>query len=106
MIITSAGENVAPVLLENAVKEELKFLSNAMVVGDARKYLTIVLTLPHKLDQNLKIVPNTLEPDTVTYLAQQGVQIKTAAEAVQNATLKKIIDEGIQRANNRAISRA
>lgn len=55
LIITSGGENVAPVLIENNIKEELKFLSNAMVVGDARKYLTVVLTIKHGVDKEGKL---------------------------------------------------
>jgi long-chain-fatty-acid--CoA ligase ACSBG len=63
LIITSGGENVAPVLIENNIKEELKFLSNAMVVGDARKYLTVVLTIKHAVDKEGKLAANELNPD-------------------------------------------
>ena len=34
LLITAGGENVAPVLIENAIKDELPFISNAMVIGD------------------------------------------------------------------------
>jgi long-chain-fatty-acid--CoA ligase ACSBG len=34
LIITAGGENVAPVLIENEIKTELKYLSAAMVIGD------------------------------------------------------------------------
>lgn len=45
LIITAGGENVAPVLIENDIKRNLKFISNCMVIGDKRKYLTVLLTL-------------------------------------------------------------
>lgn len=45
MIITAGGENVAPVLIENILKENLKFISNAVVVGDKKKHLAVLLTL-------------------------------------------------------------
>jgi long-chain-fatty-acid--CoA ligase ACSBG len=46
IIITAGGENVAPVPIEEAIKEELAdILSNCMVIGDKRKYLTILITL-------------------------------------------------------------
>lgn len=45
LIITAGGENVAPVLIENILKEHLKFVSNAVIIGDRRKYLVVLLTL-------------------------------------------------------------
>ena len=45
LIITAGGENVAPVLIEDEVKRNLKFISNCMVIGDKKKYLAILLTL-------------------------------------------------------------
>jgi len=49
LIITAGGENVAPVLLENEIKEELKFISNAVVIGDDKKYLSVLLTFKHEM---------------------------------------------------------
>ena len=45
IIITSGGENMAPVPIEDRIKEELPFLSNVMVIGDKRKYITCLITL-------------------------------------------------------------
>lgn len=45
LIITAGGENVAPVLLEDNLKAELPCLSNSMVIGDKRKFLSVLLTL-------------------------------------------------------------
>ena len=45
LIITAGGENVAPVLIENIFKEHAKFISNAVVIGDRKKYLVMLLTL-------------------------------------------------------------
>ena len=75
LIITAGGENVAPVLIENQIKEELQFISNAMVVRDKRKYLVILLTLKLALDKDGK-----------------GSHAKTFSEV-----LLKAIDEGIKK---------
>lgn len=37
LIITAGGENIAPVGIEDSVKEELPVLANAMLYGDQRK---------------------------------------------------------------------
>lgn len=45
ILITAGGENVAPVLIEDNIKAELPIVSQAMVVGDRRKFLSVLLTL-------------------------------------------------------------
>ena len=44
IIITSAGKNVAPQNIENILKIN-KHISNAMVVGDKRKFLTAIISI-------------------------------------------------------------
>ena len=45
IIITSGGENIPPVNLEANILREIPFLSNVMIIGDKRKYLTCLMTL-------------------------------------------------------------
>ena len=40
LIIGSGGENIAPVPIEDSVKKLCPGISNAMMVGDKRKYVT------------------------------------------------------------------
>ena len=45
LIITADGENIAPVPIEDCIKEQLRIISNVMVIGDQKKYLSCLLTL-------------------------------------------------------------
>ena len=53
LIITSGGENVPPLIIEDAIKLELPCISNVMVVGDGKKFLSCLLTV--KGTQNFSI---------------------------------------------------
>ena len=48
LIITAGGENIPPVPIEDAIKEEVPLISNVMVIGDKRKFLSCLLTLKVK----------------------------------------------------------
>merc|ERR1712038_76334 len=51
LIITSGGENIAPIPIENRIKNELpEIISNVVVVGDQKKYLTCLITLKCQID--------------------------------------------------------
>ena len=45
LIITAGGENVAPVPIEDGVKKHTPLISNCMLIGDARKFLSMIITL-------------------------------------------------------------
>ena len=48
ILITAGGENVPPLLIEDAIKEALPCISNVMVVGDKKKFLCCLLTMKGK----------------------------------------------------------
>jgi len=44
LLITVGGENVAPVPIEDAMKEQVPCVSNCMLIGDRRKFLSMLFT--------------------------------------------------------------
>uniref|UniRef100_A0A452U326 Long-chain-fatty-acid--CoA ligase ACSBG1 n=1 Tax=Ursus maritimus TaxID=29073 RepID=A0A452U326_URSMA len=107
LIITAGGENVPPVPIEEAVKMELPIVSNAMLIGDQRKFLSMLLTLKCVLD------PETSEPtDNLTELAlafcqRVGSKATTVSEIVgtKDEAVYQAIEQGIQRVNRNAAAR-
>ena len=51
LIITAGGENIPPVLIENEITAAMVAISNAMVIGDKRKFLTVLLSLKCETDK-------------------------------------------------------
>jgi len=45
LLITAGGENIAPVPVEDSVKEELPVVANCMLIGDKKKFLSLLITL-------------------------------------------------------------
>ncbi|KAH8068039.1 decanoate-CoA ligase [Aureococcus anophagefferens] len=100
ILITAAGENVAPVLIEDEIKRQLDCVANAMVVGDQKKFLTVLLTLKTKPDADGLPLGAELAKDAAL------CGCATIADAAASADYKKMIEDGLKKANANAISRA
>jgi long-chain acyl-CoA synthetase len=82
LIITSTGKNIAPMLLENLLKEH-PLISQAMAYGDGKSYLVALITL------------NQLE--TETYARARGFSGSDFAELTRHpdivALVQKVVDD-------------
>ena len=107
LIITAGGENVPPVLIEDAIKANCPMISNAVLVGDRRKYLTILLTLRIDIDPVTYIPAETLNPNCLLALQTIGSEAKTVKEAKADPLVMAAIQAGIDKYNKtQAASRA
>ena len=96
LIIGAGGENIAPVPIEDAIKSNCPALSNVMMIGDKRKYNTMLVTL--KCDMNME----TGEPlDTLAGQAKDvNPAVTKVSEAMNDPVWQKYITEGITKYNN------
>lgn len=106
LIITAGGENVAPVLIEEAMKDAMPALSNCMVIGDKRKFLSIVFCLQVEVSTETGVASNKLTGAALETSKKIGSSAVTTTEAMKCDKWKKYLDEGMAAANEKAISRA
>ncbi|XP_030377133.1 long-chain-fatty-acid--CoA ligase heimdall [Scaptodrosophila lebanonensis] len=129
LIITAGGENIPPVHIEELIKRELPCVSNALLVGDHRKYLTVLLTLKTDTDAHTGLPLDDLRPDAVEWLQSLNLHYTRLSELLglaaplklpssdddikatslqinPNPKLMQAIEEGIKSANRHAISNA
>lgn len=81
IIITSAGKNVAPQKIENILKLQ-KHISNAMVVGDKRKFLVAIISI-----------------DREAFIDQMGSS-KTYEELAADPQVYEALDKEVHAANS------
>lgn len=111
LIITAGGENVPPVIIEDFLKKELgKVISNVIVIGDKRQFLSCLFTL--------KCVPKTnpehgeypfeenLAAETIEELKRIGSHSVTIQQALKDSKIRKYIEDGIKVYNQQAVSQA
>jgi len=95
LIITAGGENIPPQVLEGKIKS-IPIISQAVVIGDKRKYLTALFTLdPEKIEQVAKEIGSSAT-DTASaskcekfraYIQKQLDEVNSTLARVQ--TIKK-----------------
>jgi long-chain acyl-CoA synthetase len=86
LIITSSGKNIAPSHIESAIRQS-RWVSQCVVFGDRRPYLTALITL---------------DPDEVAALGEHiGAAGATAAELATNPAARAEIQHAIDEANRK-----
>lgn len=105
LIITAGGENIPPVLIEDELKAAMPAVSNAMVIGDKRKFLSVLLTLQVEQDED-GVPTNKLTGQALDTSKQIGSAATTTEEAQKDPAWKKYFDDGLKAANKKSTSRA
>jgi long-chain acyl-CoA synthetase len=84
IIVTSGGKNIAPQNVENLLKND-RYVSQAFVYGDRRKYLTALITLsPEEL---------------VAWAAQKGIAERDVEALARHPEVEKLVRAGVEEVN-------
>ncbi|XP_059616364.1 very long-chain-fatty-acid--CoA ligase bubblegum [Phlebotomus argentipes] len=109
LIITAGGENVPPVHVEHLVKNQVPCISNAFLVGDHRKFLTMLVALKTEMDLDSGAPKDELHPETLTFVKSLGLDYTKLSQIHSAGPCPKVlkaIEDGIIRANKLATSNA
>ncbi|KAJ1212737.1 hypothetical protein NDU88_000386 [Pleurodeles waltl] len=108
LVITSGGKNIAPVPIENNLKKEVPIISNCILVGDKRNFLSMLITMKCTTDPNTLMPRDELTPDAIQFCQQLGSRATRVSEVVKSKdpAIYKAIQEGMDRVNRRAASNA
>ncbi|XP_018408308.1 PREDICTED: long-chain-fatty-acid--CoA ligase ACSBG1 [Nanorana parkeri] len=108
LIITAGGENVPPIPIEDAIKRHLAIVSNAVLIGDRRKFLSMLLSLKCTVDPESMDPADNLTQEAIQFCNDAGSKSTTVSEIVgqKDQAVYKAIQEGIDKVNSEAASNA
>ncbi|KFO64679.1 Long-chain-fatty-acid--CoA ligase ACSBG2, partial [Corvus brachyrhynchos] len=108
LIITAGGENIPPVPIEDAVKNAVPIISNAMLVGDKAKFLAMLLTLKCVVDAETGKPGDDLTPEALEFCQKLGSKATKVSEIIssKDKAVYAAIQKGISAVNERAVSNA
>ncbi|KAG7514293.1 long-chain-fatty-acid-CoA ligase ACSBG2 isoform X2 [Solea senegalensis] len=108
LIITAGGENIPPVSIEDAVKSALPLISNAMLIGDKKKFLSMLLTIKCQVNADTGEPEDELSSEAVEFCRKAGSNATRVSDIAsgRDQAVYAAIQEGITRVNEKATSNA
>jgi long-chain-fatty-acid--CoA ligase ACSBG len=106
LIITAGGENIPPILIEEAMKDAMPALSNVVVIGDKRKFLVMLISLKVDVDPISGLPTDKLSAAALSIGDNIGSTATTTKEAAEDPKWIMYINTGVKAANAKAASAA
>eukprot|EP01040_Poterioochromonas_malhamensis_P007352 gene7352-7933_t len=106
LIITAGGENIPPVLIENEMKAAMVAISNVMVIGDRRKFLSMLVSLKVEVDPETQLPTDRLAADSLFVGHQIGSSATSYSKAMADPVWRDYINKGMKQANSKTTSNA
>ena len=106
LIVTSGGENVSPVPIENKLLELLPEVSNAILVGDKRNFLSCMFCLKTEMDPSGEPT-NVLAPSVLEKSKELGSKAETCEQAAEDPLWHDYLGTAVEKYNKEfAVSNA
>ncbi|KAL3270650.1 hypothetical protein HHI36_021179 [Cryptolaemus montrouzieri] len=109
LLITAGGENIPPVPIEQMIQAELPNISYAILIGDKKKFLSLLIALKAEVNQDTSIPTDVLMPNVQDWLKSLGCPAKTIKEVLDggpDAKLLNTIQSAIDKVNAKVTSNA
>jgi long-chain-fatty-acid--CoA ligase ACSBG len=106
LLVTSGGENIPFLLLEDAIKAAMPAVSHCIVLGDRRKFPSALLTLKSRPGAGEKEGEQMLGKEALAVSDHIGSRAITVREAQEDTLWSIYINSGIRVANRKLASRA
>ncbi len=102
LLVTAGGENVAPIPIEDQIKEMSRIISNVIVIGDNKPYLSALITFKSDAQGSLTEEGQS-ELNTILKIESP---LTTVFDLIHDEKVKNYIGRIIEAVNEKAISRA
>ncbi|CAN9500311.1 unnamed protein product [Ophioblennius macclurei] len=108
LIITAGGENIPPVPIEDEVKEVLPLISNAMLIGDKKKFLSMLLTIKCQVNPESGEPEDELTSEAVEICKKLGSKATRVSDIAggRDQAVNAAIQKGLDKVNEKATSNA
>ncbi|XP_062250977.1 long-chain-fatty-acid--CoA ligase ACSBG2 isoform X1 [Platichthys flesus] len=108
LIITAGGENIPPVPIEDALKRAVPLISNAMLIGDKKKFLSMLITIKCQVNADTGDPEDELSSEALEFCGSLGSNATRVSEVAggRDRAIHNAIQEGINRVNEKAPSNA
>lgn len=108
LIITAGGENIPPVPIEDALKECVPIVSNAMLIGDKKKFLSMLITLKCNINGEMGEPEDDLTLESIEFCQKLGSKATKVSDIIggKDKAVYAVIQEGINLINEKATSNA
>ncbi|XP_016287609.1 long-chain-fatty-acid--CoA ligase ACSBG2-like isoform X2 [Monodelphis domestica] len=101
VIMTSRGERIFPVSIENMIKEQIPIVHYAMVVGNQARFLCALLTLKCLVNEDTGEPRHNLTPEAIEYCRKHNSKVTKVTELTENQdpSIDAAIQKGIDAVN-------